>query len=271
MDSAVIPFLKKNGYRYHISIDSPGGFPDSTLIATGKIFHIIGCRLLREKGIKVDEHLCSIERPGEKNDLEELEQTVLDSTTDFGDCLERFFHSVYESSGWTVERFPIESEIVANDISYSGRDLDRMVEAMYKDYLLKYPEASKHKDVILESIEFNLEDECNVCQEVILIQNPRAEKLLGYIKGHPEMTQDTVVQEFRELLKMALLPFPCGTREGVDSLLQQGKTETAIFYYSDEQCYLCDSYSANPLHIAAAGLLTVVMNQIEEEYKISGI
>ena len=268
MDSRVIPFLKENGYGYHISVDSPGGFPDVTLIAIGKLYHIIGCRLLRENGIKVVEHLCSIERPGEKNDLEELEQTVLDSTTDFGDCLEDFFHNVYESSGWTVERFPIASEIVENDISYSGRDLDRIAEIMYTDYLLKYPEAYKHKDVILESIEFNLEDECNVCQEVILIQNPKAEKLLGYITEHPEMNQDTVVQEFRELIKMALLPFPCGTEESVNSLLQQGKTETAIFYYSDERCYLCDSFSANPLHIAAAGLLSMVMDQIVTKYNV---
>ena len=139
------------------------------------------------------------------------------------------------------------------------------------DYLLKYPEASKHKDVILESIDFCLEDEYNVCQEVILIRNPRAEKILGYITEHPELNQDTVIQEFRELIKMALLPFPCGTEEEVNSMLRQENTETAIFYYSNEQCYICDSYSANPLYIAAASLLGMVVSQIEEKYKISSI
>lgn len=271
MARSVIPFLKENGHMYQLGVSGPGGFPDAALIAIGKIYHIIGLRLLRVNGIKVDDHLCFIERPGEKNDLEELEQIVLDSTTDFGDCLEKFFHNVYESSGWTVERFPIESEIAADDITYSGKDFDHMAESVYMDYLLKYPEASKHKDVILESIEFSMEDDYNVCQEVMIIRNPRAEKFLGYIAEHPEMNQDSVIQEFRELLKMALLPFPCGTEEEVNSMLRQGKTETAIFYYSDEQCYLCDSYSANPLYIAAAAMLGMVMSQIEEKYKICSI
>lgn len=266
----IISYLKESGEMIHKSnLNSCGGFPDAELLAVSKISHAISLRILKKNGIEADVSLCSIERPKE-NDIEVMQEIVMDCVMDYGNCVEGYFHSVYENAGWNIDRFPISSEIECEDGLYEESERQYAVETTYADYIMKYPEAVKHEDTIKEAIAFCYEDECNYCQEVIFIHNPNAEKVLLYEKEHPEITNDALVKQFHELLKMALLPFPSGDTEEVGVSLMNGRVRNEFFYYSDSQCYCCDGYSGNPLYIAAAGLMSVVMKEIVQQYHIAG-
>lgn len=267
---SIISYLKKNGEMIHQSnLNSCGGFPDAELLAVSKISHAISLRILEKNGIEVLPALCPVERPKE-NDNELMQEIVMECVLDYGNYMEDYFHSLYEQTGWTVERFPISGNIICEDRTYKERELPSAVKNAFEVYVKDYPDAVKHEDTIKEAIAFCYEDECNCCREVIFIHNEEAEKVLQFEKEHPEITNDALVKQFHELLKMALLPFPSGDTEEVGMSLMNGRLRNEFFYYSDSQCYCCDGYSGNPLYIAAAGLMSVVMREIVQQYHIAG-
>lgn len=158
---SIISYLKKNGEMIHQSnLNSCGGFPDAELLAVSKISHAISLRILEKNGIEVLPALCPVERPKE-NDNELMQEIVMECVLDYGNYMEDYFHSLYEQTGWTVERFPISGNIICEDRTYKERELPSAVKNAFEVYVKDYPDAVKHEDTIKEAIAFCYEDECN--------------------------------------------------------------------------------------------------------------